>query len=65
MENVRTENRDGVLIITVDRPKVLNALNAQTVEEIGEAFEADQHARILVRKASTCSSVMSNAVTSR
>ena len=40
MENVRTENRDGVLIVTIDRPKVLNALNAQTVEEIGEAFEA-------------------------
>jgi enoyl-CoA hydratase len=28
-----------VAIITVDRPKVLNALNAQTVGEIGQAFE--------------------------
>jgi enoyl-CoA hydratase len=40
MDNVRTENRDGILYITIDRPKVLNALNAQTVEEIGQAFEA-------------------------
>lgn len=38
--NVRTENRDGILVITIDRPKVLNALNAQTVREIGEAFDA-------------------------
>jgi len=38
MDNVRTENRDGLLTVTVDRPKVLNALNAQTVEEIFEAF---------------------------
>lgn len=40
MDNVRTENKDGILTITIDRPKVLNALNAQTVAEIGQAFEA-------------------------
>lgn len=39
-ENVRTDNNDGILTITIDRPKVLNALNAQTVAEIGAAFEA-------------------------
>src|SRR4051794_4203606 len=39
MENVRIETSDGVAIIIIDRPKVLNALNAQTVAEIGEAFE--------------------------
>src|SRR3954452_2245055 len=37
-ENIKTENRDGILFVTIDRPKVLNALNAQTVEEIGRAF---------------------------
>jgi enoyl-CoA hydratase len=39
MENVKVEVRDAIAIITIDRPKVLNALNAQTVAEIGEAFE--------------------------
>jgi enoyl-CoA hydratase len=39
LENVKTENRDGVLVVTIDRPKVLNALNAQTVREIGRVFD--------------------------
>src|SRR5437763_937334 len=39
MENIKTENGDGVLIVTVDRPKVLNALNAQTLEEIDSVFK--------------------------
>jgi len=41
-ENVRTERKDNILIITIDRPKVLNALNAKTIEEIGHAF-AEAH----------------------
>jgi enoyl-CoA hydratase len=39
-ENIKTDYRDGILWVTVDRPKVLNALNDQTVKEIGEAFAA-------------------------
>jgi enoyl-CoA hydratase len=39
-ENIRTETKDGILTVTVDRPKLLNALNAHTVAEIGQAFEA-------------------------
>ena len=35
-ENVRTERRGNIFVITIDRPKVLNALNAKTVEEIGQ-----------------------------
>ncbi len=40
MENIKTNIADGLLTITIDRPKVLNALNAQTVDELRQAFEA-------------------------
>ena len=37
-ENVKAEVRDGILYVTIDRPKVLNALNGHTVEEIYKVF---------------------------
>src|SRR5437660_4501222 len=39
-ENIKTDLREGLLIVTIDRPKVLNALNAQTVQEIYDVFAA-------------------------
>jgi enoyl-CoA hydratase len=39
-ENLKVETRDGILFLTIDRPKVLNALNAATVEEIRQVFAA-------------------------
>jgi enoyl-CoA hydratase len=38
-ENIKTAVADGILRITIDRPKVLNALNAQTVGELHRAFQ--------------------------
>lgn len=37
--NILTENKDQVCIITVNRPDKLNALNHQTIQEIGKAVE--------------------------
>ena len=39
-ENILTDNKDQVCIITVNRPDKLNALNYQTIQEIGMAVAA-------------------------
>ncbi len=38
LRNLLVENNDGVVVLTVNRPKVLNALNAETVDDIDDAF---------------------------
>jgi enoyl-CoA hydratase len=39
-QNLLVESRDGVAVITVNRPDKLNALNDRTVEELDAAFAA-------------------------
>ena len=39
-ENIKVETRDGVAIVTVNRPEKLNALNDRTVDELDQAFSA-------------------------
>jgi len=39
-ENLLVQKKDGVAIVTVNRPKKLNALNGKTVKELDSAFEA-------------------------
>jgi enoyl-CoA hydratase/carnithine racemase len=39
LENVLYEKRDGIAYVTINRPKVLNALNARTWKDLKAAFE--------------------------
>jgi enoyl-CoA hydratase/carnithine racemase len=39
LENVSYERKDAIAYITVNRPKVLNALNAKTIRDLRTAFE--------------------------
>jgi enoyl-CoA hydratase len=50
-DNLLLERDGGVAIVTVNRPKVLNALNSQTIDEIDRvmrAMEADADVRAVV-----------------
>src|SRR5436305_8392422 len=38
-ENIKVEVAEGILRVTIDRPKVLNALNAATVAELHRVFQ--------------------------
>jgi enoyl-CoA hydratase len=38
-ENIRLERDGAVATLTVDRPKVLNALNRHTLDELAAAFD--------------------------
>jgi enoyl-CoA hydratase len=38
-DNLQYESRDGIAFVTIDRPRVLNALDRKTVGELGRAFE--------------------------
>lgn len=40
MKNLLVENRDGVVLLTINRPKALNALNGELLDELKSAFEA-------------------------
>src|SRR5690348_2540898 len=50
-ENLRYEVKDQIATITFNRPKVLNALNRKTVEELGDALNRsreDSAVRVLI-----------------
>jgi enoyl-CoA hydratase len=39
-ENILVDAQEGIAFVTVNRPKVMNALNAQTLTELAHAFDA-------------------------
>src|SRR5262245_13337187 len=50
-ENVLIDRHGAILMVTINRPKVLNALNAQTLDELGHVVESagkDDNVRVLI-----------------
>ena len=51
LENILFESADGIATVTINRPKVLNALNAQTLEELRRtilALRRDDQVRCVI-----------------
>jgi enoyl-CoA hydratase len=49
--NITLEKNEGIAILTINRPKVLNALNEETLYEIGEAVDQlgqDEEVRVII-----------------
>src|SRR4051812_23567963 len=42
-ENLLVERHGAIVTVTLNRPKVLNALNAQTLDELGRVFDDVRH----------------------
>jgi 1,4-dihydroxy-2-naphthoyl-CoA synthase len=50
-ENILVEKKNAIAYVTVNRPKVLNALNRKTVEELRDALldaRNDEGVRVLI-----------------
>lgn len=50
-KNLLTENKNGTLIITINRPDKLNALNKETIEELSNALkiaESDKTVKVII-----------------
>ncbi|MHB8124950.1 MAG: enoyl-CoA hydratase-related protein [Desulfitobacteriaceae bacterium] len=70
-ENILLERRDNIAILTINRPKALNALNNDTLKELSQAFDElkdDSTVRVIVltgsgQKAFVAGADISNLVT--
>ena len=50
-ENIRSETSNGITTITINRPKKLNALNKDTIQELHDAFDeadSDDNTKVII-----------------